>query len=315
MKFSVIIPVHNAEATLERSVQSVARQENCEKEIILIENASDDNSYQECLRLQAEYPSIVLQRTDRKGISHARNLGLQQAKGDIICFCDSDDYYQDHVLEQIEKLFVSTGADLITTGFMYGDDKNEQYKKMPEDRYMSAGEMIGRVFNDGRVFGSVWNKFYKKEIINHCRFCEDLSLCEDTHFNIQVLTNTPDAKCFCTQLCTYYYSYNESSAAHSNDYWNWQKSFDGDKLKYIIANYRVLNDCKLPRRIRREIGYSTVGHAIYYLHTYGHEIEREKKRALLREIRSNLFSFIIIMNKYHRRFNLTRLGWIIKELV
>ena len=162
MKCSVIVPVHNAENTIEKCVESILNQRNCFIELILVENASDDNSYQICLTLAQRKNNIVLIRTPVKGASYARNLGLMASTGDVIAFCDADDEYEPNVMENVLATFYETNADLIVTAYCVKEPGKCFMKTLGEDRFISYVELAGRILNDARVHGSVWNKFYKK---------------------------------------------------------------------------------------------------------------------------------------------------------
>lgn len=319
MVFSIIVPVRNAEKTLERCVSSIAGQGKMEMEIILIENGSEDTSYLECMRLKSRYETdrctILCVQAQNQGISSARNIGLDMATGDIICFCDADDYLEDDVFRFIERLFLETNADLIITGYLVHSPDSVISRSLPEERYIAQAELMGRILNDSRVFGSVWNKYYKREMIQNYRFEETLTLCEDTHFNLSVLSRKTDAVAFYTKQCTYHYICNEQSQSHSNDSHNWRSSFRGDKLKYIEACYQILNDCQLPEKTIREVQYAIAGHAIHFLHNFGNEMEPEIREYLKRELRKNLLPFMMVMREYHRGFNIKRLIWGLKWLL
>ena len=88
---SVIIPAYNAVDFLERAVQSVRDQEILSWELILVENGSDDQTFQICKTL-SEGDARIRVFQSNKGVSRARNRGLNEAKGNWICFLDADDY-------------------------------------------------------------------------------------------------------------------------------------------------------------------------------------------------------------------------------
>lgn len=90
MMFSVVIPVYNAESTLERCVASVMAQ-NVSMEVVLVDDGSTDGSPELCRRLAAADPRVRLIRKANGGLSSARNAGIEVASGDYITFVDSDD--------------------------------------------------------------------------------------------------------------------------------------------------------------------------------------------------------------------------------
>lgn len=101
MKISIIVPVYNAEKTIEYCIDSIITQKTkFEIELILVEDYSTDRSYEICLALKKKYTEIKLYRTNGKGVSAARNTGLSHSTGDVVGFCDSDDIYEKDVFEK-----------------------------------------------------------------------------------------------------------------------------------------------------------------------------------------------------------------------
>lgn len=95
VKISVIIPVYNAEDFLEECLDSVISQSIEGKEILCIDDGSWDNSYKILIQYQKRYSYIKVFRQDNKGAGEARNVGLNAASGQYVCFLDADDFYLD----------------------------------------------------------------------------------------------------------------------------------------------------------------------------------------------------------------------------
>ena len=90
-KISVIIPVYNAESTLRRCVDSVLAQTFTDFECLLINDGSKDRTGKICEEYAAKDNRIRVFHRENGGLSSARNLGLDNAKGEWISFCDGDD--------------------------------------------------------------------------------------------------------------------------------------------------------------------------------------------------------------------------------
>ena len=88
---SIIIPAYNASTVIERCIKSIVSQDYKEKEIIIINDGSNDNTEEICERLSRIYPGIFFNSIRNKGVSNARNLGLSYATGKWIVFVDADD--------------------------------------------------------------------------------------------------------------------------------------------------------------------------------------------------------------------------------
>lgn len=94
-KFTVIIPVYNVAAYLAKCIDSVLKQEFKQYEVILIDDGSTDESGTICDKFAEQDKRIVVIHQKNKGLSAARNIGIENAKGEYILFLDSDDYWHD----------------------------------------------------------------------------------------------------------------------------------------------------------------------------------------------------------------------------
>ena len=106
---SIIVPVYNAEKTLERCVRSLMAQTLRSIEIILVNDGSRDQSLAICQRLAQEDGRIRLIDKPNGGVSSARNAGLDVARGDYVMFCDSDDWVEPDWCESMVSLFSPGG--------------------------------------------------------------------------------------------------------------------------------------------------------------------------------------------------------------
>lgn len=107
---SFIVPVYNTEKYLHQCIGSILHQlENCE--LILIDDGSTDSSGSICEKYATEYPAIKFFRTENKGPSHARNLGVDNAQGRYIAFLDSDDFINHDFVRNFE--YANITADVI----------------------------------------------------------------------------------------------------------------------------------------------------------------------------------------------------------
>ena len=103
LKVSIIIPVHNSNKTLDFCINSIIMQNYGNIECILIENGSSDNSRAKCIEYTKKYNNVLFKSTEIMGVSNARNLGLEIASGDIIGFCDADDFLENNAVSTVFK--------------------------------------------------------------------------------------------------------------------------------------------------------------------------------------------------------------------
>ena len=112
-KISVIVPIYNSEKFLNKCLDSIVNQTLREIEIILINDGSVDSSYQICERY-AEYDKrIILINQENKGVSSARNAGIEKASGEYLGFVDSDDYIEAEMYSKLYNSAKRYDADLV----------------------------------------------------------------------------------------------------------------------------------------------------------------------------------------------------------
>lgn len=97
--FSIVIPLYNKQQFIERTLQSVRSQTFTDYEVVIVNDGSTDDSEQKVL-FANDLP-IRYFRTENRGVSAARNLGIEQARGEFIAFLDADDCWHPHYLQQV----------------------------------------------------------------------------------------------------------------------------------------------------------------------------------------------------------------------
>ena len=192
MKVSIIVPVHNAEETLRRCIDSIVEQEYKNIECILIENGSNDQSKNICLEYAMKYRNVVAISIAESGVSYARNRGLDFATGEIIGFCDADDFIEVEAINKIVEEFNNDSNIIAVFGAFYIGTSNQngfQKKYMGlKNQKISHRKALELTLIDDKVMGSVWNKYYRASVLTNQQFSPKLSFCEDMHFNANVLS-------------------------------------------------------------------------------------------------------------------------------
>ncbi len=304
MKTSIIIPVHNAEKYLCKCVRSIIDQGIGDLEILLIENGSDDSSYQVCLDICEKYDNVICIKSELKGVSIARNIGLDNAKGDIITFCDADDYYELDLLKIAISFFVDTGADIVVTGYYNVVDDHTRIRRcLNKNGKIGREEIERRIINDPRVLGSVCNKFYKKKIIGSTRFKEDITHMEDTFFNIELLENNSDTKCYYYGKCIYNYIQHDHSATNDAES---IYSADGF-LKYYLTKEMLLKKYEHSALLQRELKCSIASSAINTL--YERSPEGIRRKHLVEQYINNSKYYLMCNYRYCFKHTIKMILW------
>ena len=123
MRFSIIVPVYNAEAFLTGCVESVCRDAGSDWELILVNDGSTDGSGALCQRLAEQDPRIWVIHQQNLGPGGARNTGLHQARGEYIWFVDSDDHIAPGALEVLRRACDRQEADLYSFDYFADSGK------------------------------------------------------------------------------------------------------------------------------------------------------------------------------------------------
>lgn len=198
MMFSIIIPVYKVEAYLPACIESILAQTYKDWELILVDDGSPDNSgkicdlYAERQRAYSSKQSANLIRVFHKkngGPSSARNLGIEQARGEYITFVDSDDWVTSDYLEKLSSACLDVDMLFFPIVWHYADGckvifSSEEKHVLGKDAVES--EIYRLIKNDAHhlYFGYTVNKVFRKSIIDthNIRFREGLSISEDEVF-------------------------------------------------------------------------------------------------------------------------------------
>lgn len=193
MKYSVIIPVYNAEDTLRRCVDSLLKQNRKDVEIILINDGSRDSSGDICREYADKNEGIKFIDKKNGGVSTARNRGLQEATGQYIIFVDSDDWVTDDHFKVIDSVYEDFDYDFVQFAriFVNGEKRSEEI--LPAFDARIREEIVPRLAEDmwKKRINTPNGKVFKRSIIeeNNIRFHDSLSVGEDRTFNIEYTLN------------------------------------------------------------------------------------------------------------------------------
>lgn len=186
---SIIIPVYNGEKYIERCINNI---KNDNAEIIIINDGSTDKSDKIIKSLIKDSKNIKYLKIQNHGVSYARNLGINNANGRYIMFCDCDDSYSKDTVDKVLDLIKKNDYDLIEFNRVnVANDKIiSDYLFGKEEYYINRKEYLINEFSKTRhSCYSVVNKVYNRELINedNIKFDEKLKISEDLIFNLLYL--------------------------------------------------------------------------------------------------------------------------------
>ena len=231
---SVIVPVYNVERYLAACLDTIRSQTFSDFEVICINDGSLDRSG-EILELYSQLDErFRVVKIDNQGVSHARNLGIDLARGSYLCFVDSDDLLVPQTLETVVRTFNESGADMIKYSA-------EPFPAAFSDPWTNANLMLEDAFFEGYSDELVfdrharpfpWNGAYRVSFLreNNLHFPEDLALGEDQVFSFATLCRSRATKLLSEKLYRYRMSRNDSLTALAA----------ADKVERLLTHQRVV---------------------------------------------------------------------------
>lgn len=221
-KISVIIPVYNAVQYLQECLLSISQQTFGDFEILAINDGSTDGSLEILQKYQQNEPRLKVFSQENKGVSAARNLGIEKAQDEYITFVDADDWLHPETLERYTKIVDKENAEIIISQFLTEKSSENQVELSFENLDRKKIEkIIFPKFIETDIYNSVCNKLYKAELIKktNAKFPIGIKIAEDAQFNYQVFSQSQ--KISEINFKSYFYREVEGSATRNvvrNDY-------------------------------------------------------------------------------------------------
>lgn len=236
---SIIVPVYNVEVYLNECVRSLVNQTYRDLEILLIDDGSSDQCPAICDRWAGQDKRICVIHTTNKGVSHARNIGLDNASGDYIGFVDADDWIDPDYYEKMMSEILRTGADICGVGYIHetieGAHNNILRKEKPY--VYSRKEILCEIFSCSVpkiLWWELCDKLFCRDIIRNNRLDEQIFNGEDKLFFWQVMKHV---KRFAyLPIYGYHYRIRKGSAINGG--------ITEKSMSFIHADRKIFDDSK-----------------------------------------------------------------------
>lgn len=311
---SIIIPFYNAEKTIETTIKSIIKQDvNSNVEIILIDDGSIDNSKDIVKRYKNLYKNIKLIEIKNKGVSYARNIGIDSSNGDYIMFLDADDTFDLNLFNWFNNL-IDYNWDLLIFDYIndYTGEIHKKAKKVDNFRILDKIECqnmaVGIKEIDGikTRFNTVWGKVFKKKFLddNNIRFIEGLKVGEDCLFAYTAYQHSSIIHYY--SFRGYYYYKNINSTIHKPHKdmvlidSKWQLEFESIISKYSNSRNNDLY-------INFSLGKGIINICNLYIGHRNSNLSFKEKKKMLEEVVNsepyNKCNYNII-ERYFKRENL-----------
>lgn len=205
---SIIVPVYNAEKTIDRCVSSILNQSYKNFELILLNDGSTDQSGLLCDVFAEKDSRVRVLHKENSGVSDTRNQGIAMARGEYLQFADSDDWIAPDATGSFVRAAADYQCDMVIADFyrVIGErvaQKGDIEKDGVMDRTDYAVNMMQRPADF--YYGVLWNKFYKRSIIEKYQIKMDTSVswCEDFMFNMEYVRHAH--MIYALKVPVYYY--------------------------------------------------------------------------------------------------------------
>ncbi len=190
---SIIVPCYNVSKYVKRCLDSLVNQTYSNIEIICVDDFSTDGTYNilSQFSLNDERVKIFLNK-ENKGVAFSRQVGLDNASGKYIMWCDSDDWYELNMVEEMLRAMEENKVDLVISNINVIDDENLFRRKVESLVHYENLHLCGKVKLNKNIILNIprflWNKIFKKSIIDKYKITfPNVKLSEDCSFFLKYL--------------------------------------------------------------------------------------------------------------------------------
>jgi len=183
---SIIIPVYNVENYLNRCIDSILSQTYSNLEILLVNDGSTDGSDKLCEQLAIQDKRINVIHQLNSGSSIARNKGLEVARGEYICFVDSDDWIELNMIEIMLTSALKTGLKLIECSSIESNQNREPKSSFDNVAIETREVALERIIKN--LLFAVWRRIYHKSLIKDNFFIPN-KIHQDVFYTIDIINN------------------------------------------------------------------------------------------------------------------------------
>ena len=274
---SIVIPVYNVEAYIEKCLQSVLNQSYRGIEIIVINDGSPDKSEDIILHLAATDSRIKYLKKENGGLSSARNAGIDIATGDYICFVDSDDWLDENFIKDLLEAIKQDNTDIAICNMTYIYPNGSIKKRTPKiekKKVVSNIEGLRDLFNGDKFKFHAQNKIYKARLFKEIGIrYPDGKIYEDVFTTYKLFYETRQISYVNKEL--YFYLQNRPGSILQTRFNN--KRFDIFEALDNIESFMVNNNLELKDEFQHLVVINTISLANYIYLIY-ESLSRDKKK-------------------------------------
>ena len=214
IKLSVIIPVYNLESDIETCYQSIKKQTFQNWELIVVNDGSTDHSKEILDKIATTDSRVQVVTTQNYGVSHARNIGLDKARGAYILFIDGDDVIEENYFQEMLSTITKTSSDIVFTSHYYKDNI-----KLPTTLLNFKGidtQHFLKYHLKFQFINSLCFCIFNQKILSHIRLVESIKTLEDWEFFFFLIQKSTKISCCEGAFYHYITRYGSSSKSKLN---------------------------------------------------------------------------------------------------
>lgn len=207
---SIIVPVYNAAATIGRMLDSIKEQSMSDFEVLMIDDGSTDESGRILDEYSTKDKRFKVFHKQNEGVAVARQLGVDNAKGEYCIHADADDWMNSTMLEELYTEAKAKDADVVVADYFVCSKQGEIVcKQQPSD--LSPEHILQDMF-DNKLFGALWHKLVRTDLYRkyNARFFKGINHCEDLLIWVQLLQHHEVKVSYLPKAC-YHYVVNDNS--------------------------------------------------------------------------------------------------------
>jgi glycosyltransferase involved in cell wall biosynthesis len=212
---SIIVPAYNAVYSIERCLKSVLNQTYANLEVIVVDDGSLDDTLSVVKKIQKTDKRLITFSKKNGGVSSARNYGLSMATGKFVMFCDSDDWIEPDMIENMVEANDKSPFCLTVCGINYVNKKKTSVMPLVEYDFVEISQAVADLYCNG-LLNLPSNKLYIKKYMR--KFNEKVKCGEDLIFNLQYIRNCPNISIVTINKAFYNYTFDDSRESLSNRY-------------------------------------------------------------------------------------------------
>lgn len=235
LKVSIIIPVYNASDSIRKMLDSILAQTLHEFEVLMIDDGSTDESGRILEEYSAKDKRFKVFHKLNEGVAMARQMGVDNAKGEFCIHADADDWMDPTMLEELYAKAKAEDADVVIADYFISSKHGETVcKQRPSE--LSPEQVLQDLF-DNKLFGALWHKLVRTDLYRkyNARFFKGINHCEDLLIWVQLLQHQ-EVKVSYLPKAYYHYVVNDNSITRhfTHETYEMRLRFR-DKLKELLV--------------------------------------------------------------------------------